>query len=203
MYNKGVVKYSRKTSAIAAVNAVSFLRIVLGGVIVWLTITDRWLLVFWCAIVAFVSDWVDGVLARRWAAVSQFGKFIDPFADKVVCLGMLWPLAAHYNRWWYWVAAVLLTLYDLSTITMRLRQASAHLPMIGASRAAKVKTAFLMLGLLLLTAALTSPVAHWSEWYELVGALVLLVSTVLAARSLLQYRYGAPATGMDNANRVR
>ena len=39
-------------------------------------------LVFFVA--ASITDWLDGWLARRWALVSDFGKLMDPVADKVM-----------------------------------------------------------------------------------------------------------------------
>ncbi|MHC5004869.1 MAG: CDP-alcohol phosphatidyltransferase family protein [Planctomycetota bacterium] len=38
-------------------------------------------------IVAAITDWLDGYLARRWEAVSVFGRIMDPFCDKVLVMG--------------------------------------------------------------------------------------------------------------------
>jgi len=38
-------------------------------------------------ILALVSDYFDGYLARRWHAASTFGRVVDPFADKILVLG--------------------------------------------------------------------------------------------------------------------
>jgi CDP-diacylglycerol--glycerol-3-phosphate 3-phosphatidyltransferase/cardiolipin synthase len=41
-------------------------------------------------IVAALTDWFDGWLARRWNQTSSFGAFLDPVADKLmVCAGLL------------------------------------------------------------------------------------------------------------------
>ncbi|HEY6563590.1 MAG TPA: CDP-diacylglycerol--glycerol-3-phosphate 3-phosphatidyltransferase [Pirellulaceae bacterium] len=51
----------------------------------------------WAAIlfvVAVGTDFVDGYLARRWNQVSQFGRIVDPLADKVVICGVYIFLAA-------------------------------------------------------------------------------------------------------------
>jgi len=38
-------------------------------------------------IVAAITDWLDGYLARRWEAVSLFGRVVDPVADKLLIIG--------------------------------------------------------------------------------------------------------------------
>lgn len=40
-------------------------------------------------IVAAVTDWFDGFLARRWNQTSAFGAFLDPVADKLMVAGAL------------------------------------------------------------------------------------------------------------------
>lgn len=46
-------------------------------------------------VVASVTDYLDGLLARRWAQQSAFGTFLDPIADKLVVAVALFMLAAH------------------------------------------------------------------------------------------------------------
>lgn len=55
-----------------------------GRVVVWPLV---WATVLF--VVAAVTDALDGMLARRWGVVSQFGRIMDPFADKVLVLGTL------------------------------------------------------------------------------------------------------------------
>lgn len=38
-------------------------------------------------LVAALTDWLDGYLARKWNATSVFGRVVDPFVDKVLVLG--------------------------------------------------------------------------------------------------------------------
>ena len=45
-------------------------------------------------IIAAVTDWLDGFLARRWNQTSSFGAFLDPVADKLMVAAALLSLLA-------------------------------------------------------------------------------------------------------------
>jgi CDP-diacylglycerol--glycerol-3-phosphate 3-phosphatidyltransferase/cardiolipin synthase len=56
----------------------------------WLAETPRDLLAAVSFIVAALTDWFDGWLARRWNQTSAFGAFLDPVADKLmVCAALI------------------------------------------------------------------------------------------------------------------
>jgi CDP-diacylglycerol--glycerol-3-phosphate 3-phosphatidyltransferase len=46
-------------------------------------------LAFWLYIAAALTDWLDGMLARRSNQVSSFGRFMDAVIDKVMVLGLM------------------------------------------------------------------------------------------------------------------
>jgi len=51
-------------------------------------------------VVAALTDAIDGHLARKWNAVSVFGRVMDPFADKILILGAFVMLAgSNFARW--------------------------------------------------------------------------------------------------------
>ena len=50
----------------------------------WLPQADRDLSATIVFIVAAITDWFDGYLARRWNQTSAFGAFLDPVADKLI-----------------------------------------------------------------------------------------------------------------------
>jgi CDP-diacylglycerol--glycerol-3-phosphate 3-phosphatidyltransferase len=68
-------------------NQLTFLRILLTPVFLALLFSSDpllrqlSLLVF---IIALLTDWYDGWVARRWGYITRWGKFLDPLADKVV-----------------------------------------------------------------------------------------------------------------------
>lgn len=96
--------------------------------------------------VAALSDWLDGYLARKWHATSDFGKFFDPLADKILVITALvmligeqlpaWLVAAHIGR-------------DMLISGVRAQAASKGIS-VPAIMSAKIKTALTMVGVLLL-----------------------------------------------------
>lgn len=55
-----------------------------------------------CALflVASVSDWVDGFIARRYKMQSQLGAYLDPFADKLLLLTSIIFMTHYTEGWW-------------------------------------------------------------------------------------------------------
>ena len=55
----------------------------------WITPFDKGVASTGVFIIAAVTDWFDGFLARRWNETSAFGAFLDPVADKLMVAGAL------------------------------------------------------------------------------------------------------------------
>lgn len=55
----------------------------------WLSPIDKGIASTTVFIVAAITDWFDGFLARRWNETSAFGAFLDPVADKLMVAGAL------------------------------------------------------------------------------------------------------------------
>lgn len=55
----------------------------------WMTLHERNLAATAVFIIAAITDWFDGFLARRWNETSAFGAFLDPVADKLMVAGAL------------------------------------------------------------------------------------------------------------------
>jgi CDP-diacylglycerol---glycerol-3-phosphate 3-phosphatidyltransferase len=58
-------------------------------------------------VVAALTDFADGKLARRWGAVTSLGAFLDTTADKLLVTGVLTALVAE-NRASIWVATIII-----------------------------------------------------------------------------------------------
>ena len=57
-------------------------------VAVWLVLSDQLLVAFWVFVVAGISDAVDGFIAKRFDAETEFGRYLDPIADKVLLVSV-------------------------------------------------------------------------------------------------------------------
>ncbi len=86
-------------------NMLSFLRLLLIPLIVYLFETDQYWWAFGMLLLSGATDVIDGWIARTFHLVSDFGKAIDPIADKLTQLAVLFCLMRQY--WWV-LAAMLL-----------------------------------------------------------------------------------------------
>lgn len=175
----------------AIVTALTVFRVAVAAIIaIVLWPQEAWLAILILMTIAFVSDLFDGLLARRWHVVSWFGKVADPLADKIICLTVLWLVASYFQEWPFWLAAGIMTAYDVITMTLRFTtQQSAH-PVAAASKIAKAKTAILMVSLLLLVVAISdgeSKIGLIYEPFKAVGSTLLAFACVLAIGSFIYY----------------
>lgn len=87
-------------------NAVSFLRLALIPVFLWLVLgpeADEWALVVLMA--SGVTDWLDGFLARKLNQTSKLGEILDPVADRLYILAVVVGLAMRdIVSWWVAIA---------------------------------------------------------------------------------------------------
>jgi cardiolipin synthase (CMP-forming) len=138
-------------------------------------------------IIAAVTDWFDGFLARRWNETSAFGAFLDPVADKLMVAGALLVLV-QLDR----VNAVIAFIIIGREITISaLREWMAQ---IGASKSVavsslgKIKTTAQMIAIpMLLYYDTLFGVIDTRLW----GNLLLLVAAVLTVWSMFYYRQKA------------
>lgn len=106
----------------------------------------RWAAVFFFAFACF-TDFLDGHLARKHQQITDFGKFIDPVADKLLVLSTLIMLI-HLDLVPAWMVILILA-RELSVDGLRL-VAMTHQHVIAAGPLGKIKTTSQMILILLL-----------------------------------------------------
>jgi CDP-diacylglycerol--glycerol-3-phosphate 3-phosphatidyltransferase len=95
-------------------------------------------------ILASVTDFADGYIARHYNQVSDFGKFLDPLADKLLVLSAM-LIFCQWGRMESWVVMVVLA-REFAVSGLRMVAASSG-KVIAAGWSGKVKTASTMVGL--------------------------------------------------------
>ena len=149
------------------------------------------------AILAAVTDLVDGYIARRYNAVSDFGALMDPLADKIFVTGCM-LMAVEYRLMPAWIAIAVLCREFMVTGLRTL--AARKQVVISADRWGKLKTASQMVMLGISGAAWVIDggaeylqTAHWFGirlWYIWIGYLVaiVLVTTLSGLNYFIRYR---------------
>ncbi|MCW4386763.1 CDP-diacylglycerol--glycerol-3-phosphate 3-phosphatidyltransferase [Salinibacterium sp. SYSU T00001] len=153
-------------------NLITIARILMAPVFFWMLLADAGELgpLRWAAAAVFVigiaTDSIDGHLARSRNLVTDFGKLMDPIADKaltggaLVCLALLGELA-------WWVVIVILAREIGITIYRMLALRDRVIP---ASRGGKLKTVLQAVAISFFLAPLWIVLGDWVHWLN--GALM-------------------------------
>ena len=120
-------------------------------------------------VIASVTDYIDGQIARRCNQVSDFGKFLDPLADKLLTIAAM-TMFCQWQMMPAWALMLVLT-REFAVTGLRL-VAVGKGKVIAAGWSGKVKTASTMIGLCALMALPTVP------WLAMVVNGVIIVTTV-------------------------
>ena len=109
--------------------------------------------------VASLTDFVDGHIARKYNQVSDFGKFLDPLADKLLTLAAM----CVYCEWGIFPAWALMIVLTREFAVSGLRMvAGPKGKVIAAGKSGKFKTASTMVGLCLMMAFPGIDILNWT-----------------------------------------
>lgn len=97
-------------------------------------------------VIASITDFFDGRIARKYNLVSNYGKVMDAIADKILVNGLLIILCG--QGYIHPVIPVIIILRDTITNTFKMI-AGNNGEVVGAIKTGKFKTAFLMIGITL------------------------------------------------------
>jgi len=169
-------------------NALTIARIAAIPPLVVLMLSDLpladWGAVILYACIAF-TDWLDGWVARTFNQMSEFGRFLDPIADKILVAAMFIALTATgaISGWWMALPIIILTREFLVSGLREFlgpKGVTVHV-----SKLAKWKTATQMLALGFLIMA--------PDWIDagIAGLLLLSLATVLTVVTGWDYLRGA------------
>lgn len=164
-------------------NKLTVLRVIMVPFFVFFMLTDvggaanKWIALV-LFIVASLTDMLDGKIARKYNLVTNFGKFMDPLADKLlvsaamICLIATGQLAA-------WIVIIIIS-REFIISGFRL-VASDNGIVIAASYWGKFKTVFQMLMIIVLIANINLP------FFAVLGTILTYVALILTIVSLIDY----------------
>ena len=126
-------------------------------------------------IIASLTDFVDGHIARKYNQVSDFGKFLDPLADKLLTLAAM----CIYCEWGIFPAWALMIVLTREFAVSGLRMvAGPKGKVIAAGKSGKFKTASTMVGLCAMMAL---------PGIDLLNTLVMVMIVVTTVYSGVEY----------------
>ena len=120
-------------------------------------------------IVASLTDYVDGYIARHYNQVTDFGKFLDPLADKLLVIAAM-SMFCEWGTFPAWALMIVLT-REFAVSGLRM-VAGPKGKVIAAGWSGKVKTFSTMVGLCVMMAL---PQVSWIS----VAVMVVIVATTL------------------------
>ena len=133
-------------------------------------VTGTWMYVSLAIfIIASLTDFLDGYIARHYNQTTDFGKFLDPLADKLLVIAAM-CMFCQWGVFPAWALMIVLT-REFAVTGLRLIAVQKG-NVIAAGWSGKVKTASTMIGLCIMMALPGIPVLNW----VVIG--VIVVTTV-------------------------
>lgn len=131
-------------------------------------------------ILAGVSDFLDGYIARKYNMITDLGKILDPIADKILVAAALIALI-DLDRLYWWIAVIMLA-RDFTMEALRNLAASKGI-IIAAGIWGKLKTTFQMVAIGMIS---FKNVWLGINWYIL-GQVLMYIALVLSIYSAFVY----------------
>ncbi|MGT2930403.1 CDP-diacylglycerol--glycerol-3-phosphate 3-phosphatidyltransferase [Streptococcus dentasini] len=128
--------------------------------------------------VASFTDYLDGYLARKWQVVTNFGKFADPLADKMLVMSAFIMIVG-MDLAPAWISAIIIC-RELAVTGLRLLLVETGGQVLAAAMPGKIKTVTQMLAIILL-------LCHLS----LLGTIMLYIALFFTIYSGYDYFKGA------------
>lgn len=139
-----------------------------------------------CAVflIAAITDWLDGYLARKWKIESDFGAFLDPVADKLMVATVLILLAEDASSWWLTLPAIIIIGREITISALREWMASVgSRAKVAVSYLGKIKTTMQITALAMLLFKLDLfglPIYN-------IGIIALYVAAAITIWSMVDY----------------
>ena len=177
-----------------AANKITLLRIILVPFFMLFMYLKWTYIALFVYIIACVSDFFDGMVARRCDQVSNFGRFMDPLADKILTLSAM-CLFVEYGLMPAWVVAIVL-LREFAVSGLRLIAVERGV-IISAAFSGKVKTVTSMIALGILI-AINEPWLPFAAIWPYVCSAAILLTTLWSGIEYFVKNYAVLKARTDN-----
>ena len=177
-------------------NALTAFRFLIVPFFVYLLLYPTQERMLWAAVVfllAALTDWLDGFIARLYNAESILGKLLDPLADKILVMSALVmlsaiPIGSNLSAGHYVPAWLVVILLAREFLVTGLRSVAAVKgTVVAASCLAKYKTALTMIAIILLLIGPSFKLPFFGMNFYLLGIIFLWLSAIVSVVSGMQY----------------
>lgn len=179
-------------------NKLTILRIItipLVMVFILLPIDGVWHLFTGAAIflIATLTDMADGKIARRYDLVTDFGKFLDPLADKFLVFGTLCAMIGSnvdkFNdmKMWLSLSLAVIIFRELAVTSIRLVAKNADGVVIAAAMLGKIKTVFQSICIIYLLVSDAIIPDCFIKANHIIDYALLAITVILTVVSGMQY----------------
>ena len=135
-------------------------------------------------ILACITDWLDGYLARKLDQCTPFGAFLDPVADKILVTVALVMLAANFASPWFVIPAAIMVAREVLISALREWMAEQNKRnLVAVGWLGKVKTTVQMIAIIVLLAS--DP--QGSVWFWGTGYMLIYGAAFLTLWSMISY----------------
>jgi len=158
-------------------NLLGYLRLILIPVFLFLYANNYYSAAFIVLVVSFLSDFIDGRVARKYNMITDFGKVLDPIADKLTQLALV--IAITFNHPFMMYFLILFVIKELYMGIMGLYLIKKGKGVNGAKMYGKICTGVIDICSLVLLLVIDISYFH--------GMLIIAVMMVMALISLVCY----------------
>ena len=135
-------------------------------------------------LVAIITDYLDGMVARTMNQQTKFGEFLDPIADKLLVIIILLLLITENNQINFILPAIIIVIREFLVVAIRQRLAElGNKNVLKVAYISKIKTASQMISLLFLL--YKEPIFNIDTYY--LGVLFLQLASALTLISFIYY----------------
>lgn len=169
-------------------NIVSFIRILLIPfmiIVYYLPFAGAHSFASTVFLIACLTDWLDGFLARKLGQTTTFGAFLDPVADKLLVVSAVVLVLGHANLDWLTLPSIVIVGREIAVSALRewMAEVGARAS-VAVSYMGKLKTVLQMIAILFLlyyTPEITP------DWFLFLGYILYYAAAVLTLWSMFMY----------------